>query len=74
MQLIRYHPAPPLPRYIECFWWSHRDESQRHSEHMLPSGGAQMVFAVSRHCTLISRGNSRGAATFGAAIFVVRAV
>jgi AraC-like DNA-binding protein len=46
MPLIRYHPAPPLDRYIECFWWSHRDEPQDHCEHMLPSGGAQMVFAL----------------------------
>ncbi|HEY2527225.1 MAG TPA: helix-turn-helix domain-containing protein [Xanthobacteraceae bacterium] len=46
MELIRYHPAPPLDRYIECFWWSHRDEPQHHSEHMLPSGGAQLLFAL----------------------------
>jgi AraC-like DNA-binding protein len=46
MELIRYHPAPPLDRYIECFWWSRRDEPQDHSEHMLPSGGAQMLFAL----------------------------
>jgi AraC-like DNA-binding protein len=46
MQLIRYRPAPPLDRYIECFWWSHRDEPQEHSEHMLPSGGAQLLFAL----------------------------
>jgi AraC-like DNA-binding protein len=46
MQLMRYRPAPPLDRYIECFWWSHRDEPQAHSEHMLPSGGAQLLFAL----------------------------
>jgi AraC-like DNA-binding protein len=46
MQLIRYRPAPPLDRYIECFWWSHRDEPQLHSEHMLPSGRAQLLFAL----------------------------
>ncbi len=46
MQLIRHRPAPPLDGYIECFWWSHRDEPQDHSEHMLPSGGAQLLFAL----------------------------
>jgi AraC-like DNA-binding protein len=46
MELIRYLPAPPLDRYIECFWWSHRGEPQDHSEHMLPSGGAQLLFAL----------------------------
>jgi AraC-like DNA-binding protein len=46
MQLIRYRPAPPLDRYVECFWWSHRDESQHPSEYMLPSGAAQLLFAL----------------------------
>ena len=46
MQLTRYRPAPPLDRYIECFWWSHRDGPQLHSEHMLPSGAAQLLFAL----------------------------
>jgi AraC-like DNA-binding protein len=46
MQLIRYRPGPPLDRYIECFWWSHRDEPQHHTEYMLPSGGTQLLFAM----------------------------
>lgn len=46
MQMCRYRPAPPLDRYIDCFWWSHRDGPQDHSEHMLPSGGAQLLFAL----------------------------
>src|ERR1700677_761623 len=46
MQMSRHRPAPPLDRYIECFWWSHRDEPQDDSEHMLPSGGAQLLFAL----------------------------
>jgi AraC-like DNA-binding protein len=46
MQMHRYRPAPPLDRYIECFWWSYRDEPQADSEHMLPSGGAQLLFAL----------------------------
>jgi AraC-like DNA-binding protein len=52
MQMRRYRPAPPLDRYIECFWWSHRDQPQEDSEHMLPSGGAQLLFAL--HETPIS--------------------
>jgi AraC-like DNA-binding protein len=46
MQMQRYRPAPPLDRYIGCFWWSHRDAPQEDSEHMLPSGGAQLLFAL----------------------------
>jgi AraC-like DNA-binding protein len=46
MQMSRYRPAPPLDRYIECFWCSHREEPQDDSEHMLPSGGAQLLFAL----------------------------
>jgi AraC-like DNA-binding protein len=46
MQMHRHRPAPPLDRYIDCFWWSHRDEPQHDSEHMLPSGGAQLLFAL----------------------------
>jgi AraC-like DNA-binding protein len=46
MQMCRYRPAPPLDRYIECFWWSHRDEPLDASEHMLPSGSAQLLFAL----------------------------
>src|ERR1700722_19068047 len=52
MQMRRYRPAPPLDRYIECFWWSHRDQPQEVNEHMLPSGGAQLLFAL--HETPIS--------------------
>jgi len=46
MQLVRYRPGPPLDRYIECFWWSRRDVPQDWCEHMLPSGRAQLVFAL----------------------------
>jgi AraC-like DNA-binding protein len=46
MQMSRHRPAPPLDRYIECFWWSHRQVPQDNSEHMLPSGGAQLLFAL----------------------------
>jgi AraC-like DNA-binding protein len=46
MQLIRYRPQPPLERYIECFWWSRRDHRHECEEHMLPSGSAQLVFAL----------------------------
>jgi AraC-like DNA-binding protein len=46
MQMMRHRPLPPLDRYIDCFWWSQRNEAQRQAEHMLPSGGAQLVFAL----------------------------
>jgi AraC-like DNA-binding protein len=46
MQLIHYRLAPPLDRYIECFWWSRREEPLECCEHMLPSGGAQLLFAL----------------------------
>ncbi|HEY2678673.1 MAG TPA: helix-turn-helix domain-containing protein [Steroidobacteraceae bacterium] len=59
MELIRYRPAPPLDRYIECFWWSHRDEPQDHSEHMLPSGGAQLLFAL-HETPLVCRASASG--------------
>lgn len=58
MQMSRYRPAPPLDRFIECFWWSHRDEPQDDSEHMLPSGGAQLLFAL--HETPIFCRSSKG--------------
>jgi AraC-like DNA-binding protein len=57
--MIRFRPAPPLDRYIECFWWSHRDEPQEHSEHMLPSGAAQMVFAL-HDSPILCRASSHG--------------
>jgi AraC-like DNA-binding protein len=60
MQLIRYRPAPPLDRYIECFWWSHRDELQVHSEHMLPSGGAQLLFTM-HETPILCRPSASGA-------------
>jgi hypothetical protein len=45
-ELIRHRPAPPLDRFIECFWWSRRDQVLDCREHMLPSGSAQLVFAL----------------------------
>jgi len=46
MQLIRYHPSAPLNTYVECLWWSQRDEPEAFGEHMLPSGNAQVIFAL----------------------------
>jgi AraC-like DNA-binding protein len=46
MALIRYRPASPLDRYVECFWWSRREQPDPHAEHMLPSGRAQLIFAL----------------------------
>jgi AraC-like DNA-binding protein len=46
MQLIRHRPAAPLDRYVQCLWWSRRDEPLAYSEHILPSGGVQLLFAL----------------------------
>jgi AraC-like DNA-binding protein len=46
MPFLRYHPAPPLDSLVECFWWSERRLPQAGSEHMLPSGTAQLIFAL----------------------------
>jgi AraC-like DNA-binding protein len=46
MTLLKYSPVSPLARYVECFWWSRRDEAEQHAEHMLPSGRAQLVFSL----------------------------
>jgi AraC-like DNA-binding protein len=43
---VRYHPGAPLGRYVACFWWSRRDKIQDYCEHILPSGGAQLLFAL----------------------------
>ncbi len=55
MHLIRYRPAPPLDCFIECLWWSHRDEPLKYREHMLPSGTGQLIFAL--HETPMSCGS-----------------
>jgi AraC-like DNA-binding protein len=52
MLMHRHRPPPPLDRLIECLWWSHRNGPEDDSEHMLPSGGAQLLFAL--HETPIS--------------------
>lgn len=46
MSLIRYRPPSPIDRFVECFWWSNREAPEPHSEYMLPSGRAQLVFAL----------------------------
>lgn len=42
MSLLRYRPAAPLDRFVECFWWSRRDVPQTYEEHML----AQLVISL----------------------------
>src|SRR6201994_4530917 len=46
MTLIRHRPKSPLDRYVECFWWSRREQPDPHPEHMLPAGCVQLVFAL----------------------------
>ena len=44
--MIRYRPAAPLDRHVQFFWWSQRDAPQDYCEHILPSGGVQLLFAL----------------------------
>jgi AraC-like DNA-binding protein len=46
MPLLRYRPSAPICQFVECFWWSERFEPQTYCEHILPSGRAQLVFAL----------------------------
>jgi len=46
MKPLRYRPAAPLDRFVDCFWWSRRETPQTHWEYLLPSGHAQLVFAL----------------------------
>jgi len=61
MVLIRHRPAAPLDRYVEYFWWSRRDTPQLFHEHMLPSGSAQLVFALHDSPIICRAGTSSGA-------------
>ncbi|MFT4066909.1 helix-turn-helix domain-containing protein [Paraburkholderia sp.] len=47
VQLLRHHPAPPLDRFVDCFWWTRRDARHEHWEHALPCGRPQLVFTLS---------------------------
>ena len=57
--MIRHRPAAPLDSYVECFWWSRRDQRQSSCEHMLPSGNAQLVFALHETPIVCLQGSSR---------------
>jgi AraC-like DNA-binding protein len=46
MRLIRYRPTAPLDAYVECFWWSYRDQPQLFCERMLPSGHTHLIIAL----------------------------
>lgn len=46
MDLLRYRPSAPLDCLVECFWWSERSLPQAGRELMLPSGAAQLIFAL----------------------------
>ena len=43
---LRCRPTAVLEPYIRCFWWSRRVAPQDFWEHILPSGGVQMLFAL----------------------------
>ena len=46
MPVIRFLPAAPLNRYVECMWWSERGAAQPDDEHILPSGRVHLVIAL----------------------------
>ena len=57
MQLIRHRPAAPLDAYVECLWWSRRDQAEDSGEHMLPSGSAQLILTL-HEAPIICRPNA----------------
>jgi AraC-like DNA-binding protein len=61
MNLVRLRPSAPLDRYVECLWWSVRDEAQLVGEHMLPSGRAQLIFTL-HDVPMVCRSGSPAAA------------
>jgi AraC-like DNA-binding protein len=63
MGLVRYQPAAPLDRYVESLWWSQRDMPQLHPEHMLPSAGTQLIFALHDGAYTWKTHSSDGAST-----------
>lgn len=69
MPVLRYRPAAPLDRYVECFWWSERSEPQTHGEHILPSGRAQLVVALhDNHIVYRPNGSSHWVAWAGSVV------
>lgn len=44
--LIRHRPAAPLNAAVDCIWWSSRGVDSPVSEHMLPSGKADLIFSL----------------------------
>jgi AraC-like DNA-binding protein len=58
MQMIRYRPSAPLNSYVEMFWLSHRDCAGEYTEHMLPSGSVQMIFALHQEPIICFPGSS----------------
>jgi AraC-like DNA-binding protein len=64
MSLLHYRPASPLNRYVECFWWSHRDMPQTYEENMLPSGRAQLVIPLHAAPLRYRRGDAAAAVSW----------
>jgi AraC-like DNA-binding protein len=44
--MIRHRPAAPLNVAVDCIWWNSRSDDSRVSEHMLPSGKADLIFSL----------------------------
>jgi AraC-like DNA-binding protein len=44
--MIRHQPGAPLNAAVDCIWWHSRSDDSCVSEHMLPSGRADLVFSL----------------------------
>lgn len=52
----RHRVSSPLKAIVDCIWVSNRETASTHSEHMLPSGKAHLIFAL--HDSPIRWGNA----------------
>jgi AraC-like DNA-binding protein len=66
--IVRYVPRPPLDRYVEHFWWSRRAAPQTYREHILPSGRAQLIFALHDRTFSYTTRESRQAITWSGSL------
>jgi AraC-like DNA-binding protein len=56
MLFTQRRPAPPLDRWIECFWLCRSDPRPRALERVLPSGGSQLILNLAEDETRVYRG------------------